>query len=69
MSLFCQPWLQELEHGFNDAIIDPPKVQLCKEDSMRQLLVECSDPGIVVSLAEEFENILRQVDFARAQQL
>ncbi len=36
---------------------------------MRQLLVECSDPGIVVSLAEEFENILRQVDFVRAQQL
>jgi len=36
---------------------------------MRQLLVECSDPGIVVSLVEEFENILRQVDFARAQQL
>lgn len=36
---------------------------------MRQLLVECSDPGIIVSLAEEFENILRQVDFARAQQL
>lgn len=36
---------------------------------MRQLLVECSDPGIVVSLAEEFENILRQVDFAHAQQL
>ena len=36
---------------------------------MRQLLVECSDQGIVVSLAEEFENILRQVDFARAQQL
>lgn len=34
---------------------------------MRQLLVECSDPGIVVSLAEEFENILRQVDFVRAQ--
>ena len=36
---------------------------------MRQLLVECSDPGIVVSLDEEFENILRRVDFARAQQL
>ncbi len=36
---------------------------------MRQLLGECSDPGIIVSLAEEFENILRQVDFARAQQL
>ncbi|MEW5719647.1 MAG: hypothetical protein AB1817_13535, partial [Chloroflexota bacterium] len=25
--------------------------------------------GIIISLAEEFENILRQVDFARAQQL
>ena len=36
---------------------------------MRQLLVECSDPGVVVSLAEEFESILRQVDWARAQQL
>lgn len=36
---------------------------------MRQLLVECSEPGIVVSLAEEFENILCRVDFARAQQL
>lgn len=36
---------------------------------MRQLLVECSDPGIVVSLAEEFENILRQVDLAHAQEL
>ena len=36
---------------------------------MRQLLVECSDPGIIVSLAEEFENILRQVDFARAEKL
>jgi len=29
---------------------------------MRQLLVECSDPGIIVSLADEFENILRQVE-------
>lgn len=36
---------------------------------MRQLLVECSDPGLVVSLAEEFENVLRHVDFARAQAL
>ncbi|MBM3128512.1 MAG: hypothetical protein FJ009_07785 [Chloroflexi bacterium] len=36
---------------------------------MRQLLVECSDPGIIVSLAEEFENILRQVNFARAEKL
>ena len=36
---------------------------------MRQLLVECSDPGLVVSLAEEFENVLRHVDFARAQTL
>ncbi|MCD5408891.1 hypothetical protein LR090_06710 [Candidatus Bipolaricaulota bacterium] len=36
---------------------------------MRQLLVECSDPGLVVSLAEEFENVLRHVDFAHAQEL
>jgi hypothetical protein len=36
---------------------------------MRQLLVECSDPGLVVSLAEEFENVLRHVDFACAQAL
>ncbi len=36
---------------------------------MRQLLVECSDPGLVVSLAEEFENVLRHVDFAHAREL
>jgi hypothetical protein len=36
---------------------------------MSQLLVECSDPGLVVSLAEEFENVLRHVDFDRAQAL
>ena len=36
---------------------------------MRQLLVECSDPGLVVSLDEEFENVLRHVDFSRAQAL
>ncbi|MCR4404987.1 MAG: hypothetical protein NUW06_06940 [Candidatus Acetothermia bacterium] len=36
---------------------------------MRQLLVECSDPGLVVTLAEEFEHVLRHVDFARAQEL
>ncbi len=36
---------------------------------MPQLLVECSDPGLVVSLAEEFENVLRHVDFVRAQAL
>ena len=36
---------------------------------MPQLIVECSDPGVVVSLAEEFETILRQIDFARAQEL
>jgi len=36
---------------------------------MRQLLVECSDPGLVVSLAEEFEHVLRHVGFARAQAL
>lgn len=36
---------------------------------MRQLLVECSDPGLVVTLAEEFEHVLRHVDFARAREL
>jgi len=36
---------------------------------MRQLLVECSDPGLVVSLAEEFENVLRHIDFSQAQAL
>ena len=36
---------------------------------MRQLLVECSEPGIVVALAEEFENVLRNVDFSRARDL
>lgn len=34
---------------------------------MRQLLVECSDPGLVVTLAEELENVLRHVDFERAK--
>lgn len=36
---------------------------------MRQLLVECSDPGLVVTLAEEFENVLRHIDFERAKAL
>jgi len=36
---------------------------------MRQLVVECSDPGLVVYLAEEFEHVMRHVDFARAQSL
>ena len=36
---------------------------------MRQLLVECSDPGLVVTLAEEFENVLRHIDFERAKSL
>jgi len=36
---------------------------------MEQLIVECSDPGLVISLAEEFENVLRQIDFARARAL
>jgi len=31
-----------------------------------RLLIECSDPGLVVSLAEELEHVLRHVDFARA---
>jgi hypothetical protein len=35
----------------------------------RQLLVECSDPGLVVSLSEELENVLRHIDFAQAQAL
>jgi len=37
--------------------------------NMRQSLVECSDPGLVVSLAEELEHVLRHVDFVRAQAL
>jgi hypothetical protein len=36
---------------------------------MRQLVVECSDPGLIISLTEEFENVLRQIDFAHAQVL
>ncbi len=36
---------------------------------MRQLLVECSDPGLVVTLSESFENVLRHVDFERAKSL
>ncbi|MBN1814889.1 MAG: hypothetical protein JXA14_23825 [Anaerolineae bacterium] len=36
---------------------------------MRQLLIECSEPGLVVSLTEELEHVLRHVDFARAQAL
>jgi hypothetical protein len=33
---------------------------------MHQLLVECSEPGLVIHLAEEFEHSLRHVDFDRA---
>ncbi|MEW6667804.1 MAG: hypothetical protein AB1512_21555 [Thermodesulfobacteriota bacterium] len=36
---------------------------------MRQFVVECSDPGLVVTLAEEFEHVLRHVDFERAKVL
>lgn len=36
---------------------------------MRQLVVECSDPGLVIYLAEEFEHVLRHVGFERAQSL
>lgn len=36
---------------------------------MRQLLVECSDPGLVISLAEELENVLQRIDFDRARAL
>lgn len=35
----------------------------------RQLLVECSDPGLVVSLTEELENVLRHIDFEQTQVL
>ena len=33
---------------------------------MQQLVVECSDPGLVIYPAEEFEHALRHVDFYRA---
>lgn len=36
---------------------------------MRQFIVECSDPGLVVTLAEGFEHVLRHVDFERAKSL
>ncbi len=36
---------------------------------MRQLLIECSDPGLVVALDEEMEHVLRNVDFEWAQAL
>lgn len=36
---------------------------------MRQFVVECSDPGLVVTLAEGFEHVLRHVDFERAKSL
>jgi hypothetical protein len=36
---------------------------------MHQLLVECSEPGLVIHLAEEFEHSLRHVDFDRARTL
>jgi hypothetical protein len=38
-----------------------------QEGAMRQLLVECSDPGVVVTLEQEFENVLREIDFDRAR--
>ena len=36
---------------------------------MRQLLIECSDPGLVVALDEEMEHVSRNVDFERARAL
>lgn len=36
---------------------------------MKQLLLECSEPGVVVALDEELEHILRKVDFKKAQEL
>lgn len=34
---------------------------------MRQLLVECSDPGLIITLAEDLENVFRHIDFERAK--
>jgi hypothetical protein len=36
---------------------------------MRQLLVECSDPGLVISVDEELENVLVNIGFERALDL
>ena len=37
--------------------------------TVHQLLVECSDPGLVISLAEELENVLQHIDFDHARAL
>ncbi len=46
-----------------------PPAGKTESGTMRQLLVECSDPGLVISLAEELENVLQHIDFDRARAL
>jgi hypothetical protein len=46
-----------------------PSVRKTGGVMLRQLLVECSDPGLVISLAEELENVLQHIDFDRARAL
>ncbi len=36
---------------------------------MRQFIVECSEPGWVIFLAEELENVFRHITFERAQEI
>jgi len=38
-----------------------PPPRKTEDVTMRQLLVECSDPGLVIALAEELENVLLPV--------
>lgn len=37
-----------------------------RRPEQRASFVECSDPGLVISLAEELETVLRHIDFDRA---
>ena len=72
---YVRRWLRE----FADLLADPEiqerferpwrQRHLRGDTTMRQLLVECSDPGLVISLAEELENVLRNIDFDRARAL
>lgn len=42
---------------------------MMRTNNQRQLLVECGDPGLVISLTEEMENVLRHIDFDQMQKL
>ena len=46
-----------------------PPARKTEGGTVRQLLVECSDPGLVISLAEELENVLQHMDFDRSRAL